>query len=52
MICYRILETEVGESIDARTACLMNFKELGPPDLVHLSKTGKQVKEVSNDSIK
>lgn len=35
----RILENEVGESIGARTSCLITFKELGPPDLVHLSKS-------------
>ncbi|VVT49611.1 uncharacterized protein SAPINGB_P002355 [Magnusiomyces paraingens] len=34
-----LLETEVGESVNARTAALQTFKELGPPDLVHLSKT-------------
>uniref|UniRef100_A0A060T5A7 ARAD1B09350p n=1 Tax=Blastobotrys adeninivorans TaxID=409370 RepID=A0A060T5A7_BLAAD len=34
-----ILEIEVGESIGARTSSLVTFKELGPPDLVHLSKS-------------
>ncbi|KAG5361055.1 hypothetical protein CJU89_4160 [Yarrowia sp. B02] len=32
------LETTVGESITARTNALAAFKELGPPDLVHLTK--------------
>lgn len=36
----RTLETEVGESVGARTSCLQSFRELGPPDLVHLSKSG------------
>lgn len=34
-----LLESDVGESVNVRTAALSTFKELGPPDLVHLSKT-------------
>lgn len=34
-----LLENEIGESVNSRTASLPLFKELGPPDLVHLSKT-------------
>lgn len=33
-----LLENEVGESLNCRTAALIEFKHLGPPDLVHLSK--------------
>lgn len=47
MFFYRCLETEVRESIGSRTSTLSSFKELGPPDLVHLSKIypNKAVKE-------
>ncbi|CAN6635428.1 protein Bch1p [Trichomonascus vanleenenianus] len=40
-----ILENEVGEAIGARTASLASFKGLGPPDLVHLSKSQPKSKE-------
>lgn len=33
------LENEVGESVTRRTSSLPTWKELGPPDLVHLSKS-------------
>ncbi|RCH96526.1 hypothetical protein CU098_011364, partial [Rhizopus stolonifer] len=32
-------ETEIGESIAARTDALGTFRELGPPDLCHIIKT-------------
>ncbi|KTW26180.1 hypothetical protein T552_03071 [Pneumocystis carinii B80] len=32
------MESELGESIASRTESLTNFKELGPPNLVHLIK--------------
>lgn len=41
-----LLETEVGESVNTRTAALSTFKELGPPDLVHLSKTHNKTSKV------
>lgn len=37
-----VSEHSFGGSIGARTANLPNFKELGPPDLVHISKYNKQ----------
>lgn len=43
----RLLENELGESVNARTASLNTFKELGPPDLVHLSKTSTKTQKVS-----
>lgn len=33
------IETELGEALLARTEGSVGFKELGPPDLVHLTKT-------------
>lgn len=41
-----LLETEVGESVNVRTAALATFKELGPPDLVHLSKSSYKTSKV------
>ncbi|CAL1708705.1 unnamed protein product [Somion occarium] len=34
-----IFEVELGESLTARTECLSTFRELGPPDLVHVVKS-------------
>ncbi|KAK9449047.1 Chs5p-Arf1p-binding proteins-domain-containing protein [Limtongia smithiae] len=33
-----IQESEIGESVNARTAAMAGFHALGPPDLVHLTK--------------
>lgn len=33
------IENELGEAIIARTEGAANFKELGPPDLIHLTKS-------------
>lgn len=35
----RLLEADYGESVLARTNGLQAYREVGPPDLVHLSKT-------------
>lgn len=37
----------MGEAVNVRTAALGSFKELGPPDLVHLAKTATKVQKVS-----
>ncbi|TBU31423.1 chaps-domain-containing protein [Dichomitus squalens] len=34
-----IFEVELGESLTSRTECLSTFRELGPPDLVHVLKS-------------
>ncbi|KAJ3482801.1 hypothetical protein NLI96_g6731 [Meripilus lineatus] len=34
-----IFEVELGESLTARTECLSTFRELGPPDLCHTTKS-------------
>lgn len=41
------MENELGEAVNARTASLNTFKELGPPDLVHLAKTSLKSQKVS-----
>ncbi|KAG4304407.1 hypothetical protein PORY_002117 [Pneumocystis oryctolagi] len=38
------MESELGESIASRTESLINFRELGPPNLVHLIKHQPQSK--------
>ena len=36
------IETNIDEALDARSQGIVGFKELGPPDLIHLTKsTGK-----------
>ncbi|KAJ2998551.1 hypothetical protein HDV02_004455 [Globomyces sp. JEL0801] len=43
-------ETNLGESIAARTESLTTFRELGPPDLCHIRKTNQksQIKEIGS----
>ncbi|ODQ63322.1 chaps-domain-containing protein [Nadsonia fulvescens var. elongata DSM 6958] len=41
-----LVETEIGESIGARTQSLSTFQELGPPDLVHLTKRSSSHTEI------
>ncbi|ODV98442.1 hypothetical protein PACTADRAFT_919 [Pachysolen tannophilus NRRL Y-2460] len=43
LIVPHILESEFGESLDIRTRFLPNFKDVGPVDLVHISKHQKSL---------
>lgn len=49
---HRIVENEISESIYARTEALQALRELGPPDLVHLTKSQPKagIKEVKGSS--
>lgn len=45
IITPRIIEKELGESIRYRSSILSQFKDLGQPDLVHISKYDKGTKQ-------
>lgn len=45
IITPRIIEKELGESMKHRTALLPQYKDLGQPDLVHISKYDKGTKQ-------
>lgn len=45
IITPRIQENKTGESIQFRTQILADFKELGQPDLVHISRYDKSTKQ-------
>jgi hypothetical protein len=45
IVTPKIQENQLGESIQYRGQILSDFKELGQPDLVHLSKYDKSIKQ-------
>lgn len=49
IITPRIQENQLGEAIQYRSQILADFKELGQPDLVHISKYDKSVKQEVGD---
>lgn len=49
IITPRIQESQLGEAIQYRSQILADFKELGQPDLVHLSKYDKSSKQEVGD---